>query len=531
MSSGFPTVSARPGQEWALASYLTAIKAHKLVVALVALTAVAASVVFLQVRSPEYEATADILVEPLPLGDQSFTSLPLVRDTGDPARTVQTAAALIETPEAARRAERDLGRSLAGAVEVNPVGESNILGITARAETPQAAADAANAFATAALDQRNERLADAAEEIAGQLEERLATTPASDPETRSLLATRVDQVRSVIDTGDPTMFLAQEATPPTSAVGASSTLVLALTVIVGFTLGAGTAVLLELTTRRVRDEAETLALYPLPILTRVPLMRQRRRRAPDGSSWYMPPLIREAFRTLAVQLLQRGRPPRSILVTSATRGDGKSTSSINLAVTLAGMGRPVILLDFDLRNPQVGSALGLAQGSALHDLIDPNVELDRLLIAPFEFGSLHVLPVRFDEDEAPLIEAALAGLPRLVEQARGLADDVIVDTPPLGEVSDALNLASIADEVVLVTRPGNTNRSQLGVTGELLERIDVSPLGYVMIGSEDGLARSYYGRGYGAAARDLVISEVGEPPSSADRVGRSSSGGNPSPHG
>ncbi|HSI81159.1 MAG TPA: CpsD/CapB family tyrosine-protein kinase, partial [Solirubrobacterales bacterium] len=397
---------------------------------------------------------------------------------------------------------------------------------------PEGAADAANAFATAALDLRDEQLAESAQGIAEELEMRLAATPRSDTETRALLAARLDQVRSVEDTGDPTMLLSQHATPPTSAVGASSTLVLALALIVGFTLGAGAAVLLELTTRRVRDEAEALAFYPLPVLTRVPIVAQRRRRARDGSNWYMPPLIRESFRTLAVQLMQRDRPPRSILITSATRGDGKSTSTINLAVTLAGMGRQVVLLDFDLRNPQVGMGLGLAGGPGLRDLVDPEVEIGRLLAAPFELGSLRVVPVRFDPPDAPLIEAALAGLPRLVEQARGLADYVIVDTPPLGEVSDALNLAAMVDDVVLVIRPGNTNRSQLGVTRELLERIGVAPLGYVVIGTEDGLGGISYGRGYGEAGRGLVIGEAGEPArSSEERVARSSPGRRPSAQG
>jgi capsular exopolysaccharide synthesis family protein len=484
--------------EWPLASYLAAINAHRLVVVLVLVATLAGSVAFLQLRSAEYKATADLLVEPLPQDDETFLGLPLLRDTGDPARTVQTAAALVES-SVSGSADNDQ-------VEVNPKGESNILAVEAVAETPDEAAQLANDFANGAVEARNEQVARLGRDLVRQLDARIAATPEDDTVTRATLASRRDQVAAVAEGGDPTLILSREATPPTTAEGASSALIVVLALIAGFALGTGTALLFELIDRRVRTEEELMHFLPLPVLARVPLVSARTLRGPAGSVWYMPPEIREPYRTVVVQLEQSRRALGTIMVTSATTGDGKTTSAINLAVSLAAAGKRVIILDFDLRNPTVASELRIGVGRRLSELIDPSQDLRELLVRPTDLRTLSVLAVKYAADDATLNDSVGWRMPEFIEQAREMADHVIIDTPPLGEVSDALTLARLVDETLVVMRPGHTNRGHLQVLTELLDRAGHPPFGCIILGAQDRAARRYGGYGYGpGGAPDLVL--------------------------
>ena len=84
-------------------------RVHRVLVAVVTLAAILASILWIVVRPPDYEATANLLVNPLPQEEEVFRGLPLLRDSGDPTRTIQTAATLVESPQAADRTARALG--------------------------------------------------------------------------------------------------------------------------------------------------------------------------------------------------------------------------------------------------------------------------------------------------------------------------------------------------------------------------------------------------------------------------------------
>ena len=491
-----------PRQELALASYLQAIKGHRLVVALVTLATVCAAVAFLALRSAEYEATAEILVQPVPQDDQVYAGLTVVRDTGDPARTAQTAASLVDSQAAGARTLEVLDRSeLGGTVEVNPQGESNILAIEATAEDPDESARIANEFARAALAVRAEELGGQATDLIAELEPRLRATPNADQVTRANLAARLDRLRSVVQSGDPTLSFSQEALAG-SPTGTSAMLIVILAALAGFALGSGAALLLELFARRVRDEDDALALYPLPVLARVPELPRRRRKPAPGSLWHMPPEVLEPFRTLAVQFDERGGQG-AVMVTSPTAGDGKTTSAINLACALAATGKKVVLLDFDLRKPELGNALGLERASGFMDLMDAKTSLDGLLQPVSDVWSIRVLAIEPEIQEAGnitgMVDLAAQRLPKLLAEARGIADYVVVDTAPLGEVGDALRLVREVDDIVLLVRPGNTNRAQLEMLRDLLERADSRPRGFIVLGRAQPLSHGYYGYGQARA--------------------------------
>jgi uncharacterized protein involved in exopolysaccharide biosynthesis len=245
----------RPG---ALAAYISAIRAHRLLVFLITLAAVVGSVLFLIQRSPDYEASADLLVQPLPADDQSFLGLPLIRDTGDPVRTMQTAASLVESQAAAAQVAAEPGEGVTAdeildRIKVSPEGQSNILAVTASEDSADDAALLANRFSRAVLAVRSAEIANAAGSLIDQLQAALQATPTTDGATRADLASRLDQVNSVVSSGDPTLQVAQPAVPPTSASGPSAPLIIALALLAGFALGSCTALLIELARGRNRD--------------------------------------------------------------------------------------------------------------------------------------------------------------------------------------------------------------------------------------------------------------------------------------
>ncbi len=509
-------------EEGALAGYLNAIRAHRLLFAAIALASVAASVAVLVIRAPQYEATAHILVEPVPPDDPTFVGLPVIKsDPGDPARTIQTAVSLVDSQAAADLAAKRLGDPWTGErvlehTEVDPLGDSNVVLITATADDSRQAVELADTFVSSALTVRADELDLVGRTRIEQLQGKLDALPATDQGARTEFASRLDQIQFALQLGDPTLTVSQQAVAEESATGPPGVLVLILAAIAGLVLGSGTAVLLELTTRRLRDEDEALRLYPLQVLARVPILPQRARRGPAGSRWFMPPGVREPFRTLAVLLEQRSSEGGVVMVTSPSSGDGKTTSAINLAVTLAATGRRVVILDLDLRNPQLGNSLKI-DGPPLSALVDPKRDIADLLVYPSELRTLRALPVRADPDLAHLSDAALWRLPDIVRQAGEIADYVIIDTPPLGEVSDALTVASLADDLLVVVRPGNTHRSTLKMLRELLDRSRLAPEGYIVIGGGERAGRGYYGYGSGGAV-DLV---VGPAPSSERRQSES----------
>jgi Mrp family chromosome partitioning ATPase len=155
----------------------------------------------------------------------------------------------------------------------------------------------------------------------------------------------------------------------------------------------------------------------------------------------------------------------------------------------------VILVDFDLRRPQIGAALGVKSDRGLVSLLTPETKLADALVQAPQLPPLRVLPAG-GEGDVILLEALSRRLPELLREAEQLADYVIIDTAPLGEVSDALRIADAVDDIVIVTRPGHTNRSHFLDMRDLLQQTGISPLGLVLVGAQSSGSSSYYTYGF-----------------------------------
>ena len=495
VASSMPSLSPKR-DEGAFAPYTRAVRRHPWLVAGITIVALIVAVGWVAKRQVQYQATAQILVTPVSTTDVSgISGLPLLSDSVDPTRTLETAATVLSSPQAAKVAADKLGAGWSAArisstVTVVPLGDSNILSVNAKEPSAADAVKAANASAQAALQVRLATLR-------GQVNVQLASLEAqrsvqarsgADATTLATLAGEIAALQQIRSGTDPN-FQLQQAASGAAATGKSAKLIVLLGLVCGLLIGTGAALLLEQLDRRVRDEEDLQDAFPLPVLARVPVSR---RRGGDGDPSTMPePGIREAFRTLQVQLEEPGEGSRVVMLTSASMGDGKTTAAINLARALVAAGHRVVLLDFDLRKPDVGARLGVS--SDVLGLFRSNVRLSDLLVPVPSTRALKVLSAPPRGDISPVLEALSRRLPELLAQARELADYVVIDTAPLGRVSDALRIAASADDVLLVARPGNTDGKELALAREQLEHMGIQPTGMVVVGSSGAGRSDYYG--------------------------------------
>lgn len=456
-----------------------------LVIGIVAVT-LASAVFGVTQRQATFKATADILLTPLPAGDGTYFGLPLLRESNDPTRTAQTAASLLDSPQTAQATAVRIGPPYTRSrvqddVVVEPKGQSNIVSVTGTAGDPDVAARLANTFVEEALQARTTTLR--------LLAARLITTLKDHPTPES--TSRIAQLQALSAGSDPTMSSSQTAQRPGGPEGRQAWLVILLAGIAGFAIASGAALLAESANRRVRDEDELVKAFPLPVLARVPRLRRDRRRTAASSAVLPAPEAREAFRSLQVQLDEHVLDPgvshsRVLLVTSASKDDGKTSCAIGLAMAFSDAGYRVLLIDFDVRKPDVARRLGLDDMSpGLTSLIGTPAtrSVADLLLSPPYAPDLLVLPAGVENADVMLGVASTRRLPAILAQARKLADYVILDTPPLGEVSDALRVIAHADDVLLVGHPGRTRSDDLELTRQLIERSEVVPRGMVIVGA------------------------------------------------
>lgn len=510
--SGPPRAAAAPRSDYSegvLGPYLRAIRARWPLVAVIAAVAVAGSLLLISGASRKYEARAEILATPIEGNDPSFLGLDLLRESGDAARTVLTAASVVGSPEAADLTARRMGPGwdparVLGATRIEPQGQSSVLAVIATADSGRLAARLANTFAESSLERRRatltRQLDTTINRLRGRLqEERQGVGPAGNATARVLAErlTALDALRAT--ERDPTLALSQSAHVPGAPIGAPTWLTLLAGLLAGLVLGSLAALAAETLARRIRDQEEFVHLYPLPLLAGIPWLPRGQRKAKRSL-----PAALEAFRTLRAQLQQYGSG-RSILLTSASSADGRTTAAVNLGFAFAEAGHRVVLVDLDLRKPELCPTAGISPGRGLTPLLEGDPDLTNMLVESSGTPGLYVLPAV--EGDAVALERVTRQLPELLSQALELADYVIIDTPPLGEVSDALRIAAQVDDVVIVARPRHTSRTSFLVLRDLLERFGIVPRGLLVVGEKIQTPGAFYMRS--SAFRDQL--EAGGP--------------------
>jgi receptor protein-tyrosine kinase len=484
------------------ARYLDAIRNHWLVVALVVLAAVGAAVAYSLLAEKRYEASADVLVTPIEAGDPTFIGINVLRE-GSQSRSVLTAARLADTPQVADAVAEELPfaatpKGLLEDVEIKPQEQSNILTIAATSSSPERAAAIANGFADALVESRTREFQDELRSVVERLRAQLAAIPADERESPEAVAIsqRLGDLGALTGAEDPTLHVSSPAVPPAEAAWPRPVLSVAVALAAALLLGVGIAVALELVNPRVKDEEALLLEHRLPILAQVPRMRESVVKEYLTGRGPLPADVREAYRTLRASLATagpEGRFPSTILISSAVPGEGKTMTAMNLGTTLAMAGMRVVLVDGDLRRPMLGTLLGVpARREAFAEVLLGTASAMEALKPVSGFGDrLRLLPA--NPEQGHLVDLLQPDrVAEVLTELRLDADVILVDSPPLTEVADALILADNADVVVVAVRLGRTRRDALARLRRMLSQAGITPAGFVVTTRRRSRRHGYY---------------------------------------
>lgn len=266
---------------------------------------------------------------------------------------------------------------------------------------------------------------------------------------------------------------------PTSPVSPQPARNIVLGMVVGLLLGLGAAVLRETLDRSVKNTEDVKRVTDVPILGAIahdpeapkrPLIVEVDPRSPRA----------EAFRSLRtnLQFVDAANHPRTIVVTSSLAGEGKSTLTANLALTMAQAGSRVCLIEADLRRPKVLEYMGLEGAVGLTDaLIDRADVID--VLQPYGGTNLWVLgagPIPPNPSEL-LGSTAMRGL---LQNLSTRFDYVVIDAPPTLPVTDAVVLSKLVDGAIVVIGSGIVDRDQLAHTLDSLTSVNGQVLGVVL---------------------------------------------------
>jgi capsular exopolysaccharide synthesis family protein len=280
----------------------------------------------------------------------------------------------------------------------------------------------------------------------------------------------------------------------------------------GLVLGLGLAWLAEVSDKSFRTPEEIRRRLGLPIVGHIPFLKPDEESAEKAraAGVAMDPLLctyhksksvqAEAYRGVrtALYFSTQGQKHQVIQVTSPNKGDGKSTVTANLAVSIAQSGKKVLVVDADFRRPRQHKVFGLAGRVGVASVMAGEAELEAA-VQPTVVDNLSVLPC----GPRPANPAELLTSPRfaeLLETLRGRYDFVIVDTPPLLAVSDPSVVAPRVDGVLLTIRVSKNGRPHAERAREILTGLGAKIVGVVVNGVgrwRDGYENAQYTYGYG----------------------------------
>ena len=532
-----------------LTAYAGVVRRRVWVIALVAIAIPLAVIGLSRLEDPVYEASAEVLVSRENLA-ATLVNVPDTLVGSDPVRFMQTQARLARTAEVVKKTLNAANPSFMspgeflGSSGVRAETDSDLLVFSAQSPVSQEAVVLANAYARSYVRYRNaldtaphrralDAVGDRVNDLrrAGDTDSALyATLVESQQQLQTIVALKTDSATLVQPADEATQISPQTAKRAQLAL------------VFGLFAGLGIAFLLEASDRRLRSPRDIPQRLKLPILGRIPRSVTMERlpaiTLPGG-------LEAEAYRILRMNIerANEDRDVRSMMLTSAVAGEGKSTTAANLAVTLARAGRNVILVDADFLRPsqagyfsiaarpglvqvvtrevepaealvRIGPPFGMTEGRRGRSSSGPRASsvqastppltltspadrrrtlLHRSVTAPDSAnGVLRVLATehaRLDSTEA-MVGTELR---ELLAQLEADADLVIVDAPPLG-TSVTLGLASLVDGVLVVANAEMLREAELDELVESLDELPGEKLGLVLTAVE-----KIPGQGYGYA--------------------------------
>lgn len=539
------TVSGGPGLE--LRDYLHVLWVRKWIVVLATVVMVAAAYGVSASQAPVYEASAQFRI--VPPVNQLLTEGPKGSD-----ESVQNEIEVMQSAAVVDLVRQKLGGQ-APPVTINAVSGTQFVRVSAESGDPEAAAAIANAYVSAYEDYRRQQTIeelvpvrdqaqaqfDALQVEIDDLTRRLGeVSSVTEPfvfgdlfDRRSAVQTRQTPIRTQVDDLNTRIQFATggvadatAATPRREPSRPQPVRNALLALPIGLVFGIGLVFFFEYLDDSVKskDDLQRATGAALPVLGLIPAVpwRERSTQVITLESPNSPPS--EAYRALrtSVQFLGVDEPLHCLQVTSASAAEGKTTTVTNLAVVLArAEDRQVVVVDCDLRRPRLHEFLDLPAEIGFTSVLLGEVPLSAALQPfPGEAGLSVLVSGPIPSDPSELLASRRTA--EVLSSLRANGALVLIDTPPVLPVTDALVVSKWADATLLVTASGSTTRRQVQRALELLAQVEAPVVGSVLNKAPAGGT----GYGYGYGDRAYYGQEVSLPASrpQADAVSRESVG-------
>jgi capsular exopolysaccharide synthesis family protein len=475
---------------------LRAVRQHWLIVVACVLVAIAAAWF---TRADESEAAQTETWEADVILSASLQNPALGIGTPEPEAVREFVFLYRVAERAARQLDYDGDpRDLTGRVSAGVDPESGFVTITGSGPDPESAEELADAFAIAVIGFLQDLRADATGPYIAQLEAQIEALRETDP--NSVLIDQFEnqlQALAVAQFDPGYLRLGNDPAQAAPEVGfqppRSFSVRALIAGLIGLALGLGIAVLLARVDTRIRSKSVAEQGFALPVLAEIPQI-PRSQRDTIVSAVEPTSLPAEAFRLLGSEVarwsIKNGKgkaafassnEPRALLVTSSGPSEGKTTVAANLAVALAETGKRVIVLSCDFRHPDVHRFFGVPNDTGLVDAL--SAANGRPLLDECTWDTPHesvrIVPSG-PARETPSMLLSSEHMRTAVDEAKAVADIVVLDSAPILAVSDAAYLLPFVDGVLVVARAGWTRPEIAARTTEVLERLGAPILGVVL---------------------------------------------------
>jgi succinoglycan biosynthesis transport protein ExoP len=481
------------------ARIVAALRKRWWLIALIGVIAAAGAYYFAGRKPKQYQASSALLFQNSHLDQQLFGNI--VVSNSDPARDANTNSTLVALPAISSLVAQQLNipsSRVRSDISVGSDATSNVLTVTATDEQPRVAAAIANAYVRQYINFRQSTDRDQLAQAQLLVSNALAKIPPASqnsPAAQDLQSkSRELKLLASLQTGNASVV--QTASPSYSAVSPTPSRDAMVGLVLGLLVGVALVVVLERRDRRVKSVDEVEDLYGVPVVGTIPESSQLRGAGAVGS-----PRDREAFSMLRAQLryFDVDRDIKRVMVTSADTREGKSMTSLNLVRAAAQADeKRALLIETDMRRPALMSMIGFQNVAGLAELLSHSQDLASGL------RELVITPADPDGDcEAGfdvLVGGALPPNPvellasqrmkDLLAYAEATYDIVVLDTPPIGMVSDAIPLIHQVDGVIVISRLGYTRYDRASQLMKQLRALNAHVLGVVV----NGVTQSgYYG--------------------------------------
>lgn len=327
------------------------------------------------------------------------------------------------------------------------------------------------------------------------------------------LNSRMTTEKAQVNLKNPNARIIDDALPPPEDRPSSPNVVMNLAAgfVGGIAVGTALVFAIAFLDDRVKSAFDIEATIGLPMLGVVPRIKKldANTKAQAVAS-NVDRHVTETFRTIhsALKLNDESKNAKVILATSTVPGEGKSFISSNMALTFANHGEKTLLLDCDLRLPNVARSLQLENENGVLNHIEQGVSLDELVIKEV-YPNLDVLPTG-GKSKNPTQVMNSAQFESMMAELRDRYDRIVIDTPPLAAVSDALSLLPLVDGVLYVIKFNTVKRKAAVVNVRRLWESNTPVFGAILNNINSTLSSYYYSHYSDSTYQQYYVHQDGE---------------------